>query len=250
MRVGNIYVNNAFSTTDFSVYAFASNIMSIIGLFINSLAMFLFPYLSRIEERDQLKDNYSRFNNSIVIAAGFFINAYFAAELIIHFFLSKFTSSIELSTFLFTTQMYTAQIYIVASNYYKRLEKKRTFIVSSLIGLLINIVYIGAASKLDKSLFAVGISVYLAAVTWVFVNDLFFHKMLGTNYFKKHIGLLVLSCSFLVIANMKQTIFIRIPLYNLVYFIVICVFFRKDLLWLLSIIRTKLPVKKKITLSN
>ncbi|WP_026679375.1 oligosaccharide flippase family protein [Fictibacillus gelatini] len=250
MRVGSIYVNNVFSTTDFSIYAFASNIMSIIGLFINSLAMFLFPYLSRVEEKYQLKDNYSRFSNLIIISAGFFINVYFAAELIINLFLKKFALSIELSAFLFTTQMYTAQIYIVSNNYFKRLEKKQTFIVSSLIGLLINIIYIVAATKLDKSLFSVGISVYLAAVTWVFVNDLLFHKILGTNFFKKNIGLLVLSCSFLVIANMKQTIFIRIPLYNLVYFIVISVFFRTDFLWLLSIIRTKLPVKKKITLNN
>lgn len=229
LKTGNFFVQHRMSIEAFSIYSFASNTRALIILFINSFALFLYPYLKRINSDIKLKEFYEDTSLALSIIVSFGLNSFFIVQIIISRYLTDYFEAIEISSILFASQIFLAQIFVISLNYFKVFSLNKEYLVSNIFAICISSILIILFLKVDFSLKSISFSVLVSSFLWSIVLDVYFNKRLRVKFIKRNLLNMLLCIIFLFFTLYEyfESVELNIIGYNLSILILTIITFRK-----------------------
>lgn len=227
LTVDRQFVNIAYTTEEYAVYAFAYNMLTLITTATSAISTVLYPNMKRAKE-STLKANYSRLN-SIILA---FINAcllvYFPLYLFVNWFLPKYSASLPIFRIVLPALAMSSCVTIVMHNYYKTIGKDFRFFVIGLIdlGLAIGadfIAYYTAGTMESLSWASV-----IVTVLWYIMAEFYFIKTYHVKWAKNFVYALLMMGLFYGSAFIPN-IYIGFGVYFLAFILVTMAFYYREL---------------------
>lgn len=121
---------------NFSYFAFAFSIVSIIYALINSVSMIIFPYLAKKDSKDK-KSTYISMSDLYLLMLPFLFMSYYFCVFFVELILPEFRTSITYFVLVFLMIIINTKISMVVNNYYKALRKERIMLYDNLIAVIV-----------------------------------------------------------------------------------------------------------------
>lgn len=199
------FVNILFNNTEYAVYAFAYNLLSLITVATSAVSTVLYPILKRTTV-DTLKKNYSDLISTVLVFVYGTLIAYFPLFKFIEWFLPKYVDSLLIFRIIFPGLAISSAVTVIMHNYYKTLEKNSEYFRKSLIILVIS----GIANLIAYILFGTTVSISAASIItmilWYLYIEQFFVKGYGYSRKRNLSYLLIMMLIFYTITSIQNWI--------------------------------------------
>ncbi|MGL4992296.1 MAG: oligosaccharide flippase family protein [Sarcina sp.] len=227
LGIDRLFVDKFWGLEEFAIYSFAYTLISLFYIFSNSIATVIYPFLARVKKRE-LSDSYGILRRLITLTMGVSLIGYFAIKVIVSNFLPKYTSSLGILCFLVPTVIYSAQINILISNFYKVLKHTRAYTKNNLYSICVSICLNVIAVIYIEDVVGIAIATLISFIWWVIYSDFYFKRTLNIKISKNILLDLSLVSIFLIIANIENII-IATMIYSLV--LVLVIIFNKNIVY-------------------
>ncbi|MGG3962211.1 oligosaccharide flippase family protein [Geobacillus stearothermophilus] len=226
LGIDRIFIDRFLSIAEFSYYSFAVSLLGLVFTIINSISVYLYPYIAR--NRGQLNaQKYELFSSICILVASYSLCTFFVIEFIVINYLGDYTESIIITAILYPIIILGSTINIVSVNFYKALQLVKDYnrnnIVAFAITLLSNIIIVFSA----PSLLNFSIGTFLSFYIWAIYTDFYFYRKFNINTLKHHIFIILTIASFFLCTNLSYVL--GMFLYLLVVTVFVMLFY-KDLL--------------------
>jgi O-antigen/teichoic acid export membrane protein len=231
LGVDRIFIDNSLSIEHFSYYSFAISLLGLVFTIINSLSIYLYPYIAR--EREQLNaKSYEYFSLVCILVASYSLCTFFIIKYIVMNYLEEYLKSMVISAVLYPIIILRSIINIVSINFYKALQLVRDYnnnnVIAFVITLIINIIVIYYKPNLLNFSIGTLISFYL----WTIYTDFYFYRKLKVKILKNHIFIILVIMSFFFSTTLSNILGFFI--YILIISVLVVVFYKKLLLDLIN----------------
>lgn len=179
IAVGAIYsldrwcVKLLFTNTDFAYYSFATSLLNIVMVLVQSIAITLYNYFAA-------EKNYivAKRTNSLVIVIGALVSAaYFILCSIVEYIIPKYTPSLEIIAISFASYPYMISINSVFLNLYKSNKRDKAYIKSVLFMIVVCILT-NVIACFTKQTVSIAFATTLSFIVWYIFCQLDFKKVL------------------------------------------------------------------------
>lgn len=208
------FIKFTLDITDFSMYSFASQMLTVVNMFISPISMTLYSHFSKRKSRE-FEQTVKRLLVTILMLMPV---AIYAVSFIVETFMTKYCDSINLISLLLITQIFLNLNLAVFVNLYKSYKMQKAYIRSLLVAL-------GMAVLLDFtiSIFYPNAILYagatmLSCIIWLSINETEFPFMKPTV--KDLLYIFSLLLLFFVLEEVNLNIFLKVFVYTAVYLIV------------------------------
>ena len=222
-----IFVDAFFTLKDFSMYSFSYTLISLFFILLNSLTTVIYPYLARMKQ-ENFKEIYSNIRINLTILMSLTLPGYFVIREIVLFYLPEYKGILKILIFLVTTIIYSAQINILVSNYYKVLKETKGYTKNNMVALVLGLITNIIAYYCFRSVISIAVATLISFILWLLYSDLYFTKKINTSY-KKAMILEFLVISLFLFSTRFENIFIGIIIYTVPLIIVLIIFYLKDI---------------------
>jgi len=170
------FVNILFPNTEYAVYAFAYNLLSLITVATSAISTVLYPVLKRTTE-DTLKENYSNLISTMLIFVFGALISYFPLYAFIGWFLPKYADSLIIFRVIFPGLAISSAVTVVMHNYYKTLGDNLKYFKKSVLILAVSAAANGIAYLMFKTTVSISVASIVTMLIWYvyieqyFVND-------------------------------------------------------------------------------
>ncbi|WP_299996089.1 oligosaccharide flippase family protein [uncultured Clostridium sp.] len=237
LGIDRLFIDRLFSLKDFAIYSFAYTLISLFYILLNSITTVIYPYLTRAR-KESYKEVYETIRISITLIMSVTLCAYFAIKIIVIKFLPQYGESFSILMYLVPTVIYSGQINILISNFYKVLNKTKEYTVNNIVALILAFVTNLIAYIIFKDMKAIAVSTLISFILWVLYSDLYFKKILKVKVFRAYIMEAVILIVFILCAKFLGW-FIGAVVYLVSIIIFICIFSRKDIHNIVKIVTKK-----------
>lgn len=171
------FVNILFPTTEYAIYAFAYNLLSLITVATSAISTVLYPVLKRTTE-DTLKENYSNLISTILIFVFGALISYFPLCAFIEWFLPKYADSLIIFRVIFPGLAISSAVTVVMHNYYKTLGDNLKYFKKSVLILVVS----ATANGIAYLIFKTTVSISVASIVTMFIWYIYIEQYFVTNY--------------------------------------------------------------------
>lgn len=178
LGIDSIFINLFFSEEEYSLYAFAVSIVSIIFAVITIISKLIFPYLMRMN-KNEFSKVYSKLSNILIATTAFFLLAFFVIDYIIVIFIPKYENSIVIVNILAVLLIYRTLHELIYGNFYKALQNERGYAINNLIAFLLALVTDGFVFVVWREMTAIAIASVVTFIIWHIITNHYFQKTLG-----------------------------------------------------------------------
>ena len=190
-------------SNEYSIYAFAYNLLSLITIAISAISTVIYPTLKKAEE-ETLRKNYSNLL-TLILSFGFFcLTLFYPLSAFISWFLPKYVDSLTIFRIIFPGIVLSSAISIVIHNYYKVVGKSSLFFIYSLIVLALSLISDLIVYFVFRSTVAISVASIFCILFWYSITDLYFEKKYSINCFKNYSLILVLTILFYLITMIEN----------------------------------------------
>lgn len=162
------FIKILLDTESFAMYAFAISMLSLIMIFVNSVAMVFYPMFVKMHTNELLVENISK----VVLSIGAIsIGGYFVLDFIVSKFLSEYVNSIIIIQYLFLALPAIAVIKTLYVNLYKAKKIERFYAKKVLIMVICSILLNGVAVIINKSNISIAIATTIAFYIWLVASS-------------------------------------------------------------------------------
>jgi len=170
------FVNILFTNTEYAVYAFAYNMLSLVTVATSAISTVLYPILKRTTS-DTLKKNYSDLVSIMLVFVYGALIAYFPLCAFIRWFLPKYTESLVIFRVIFPGLAISSSITVVMHNYYKTLGDNIKYFKKSILILLLSAAANGVAYIIFKTTVSISVASIVTMIVWyLYVEQYFVHN--------------------------------------------------------------------------
>lgn len=204
------FIQFTMTISDFSMYSFASQLMTVVNMFITPVSMTLYSNMSRRKDRKfEVK-----VKKMLLVFLMLFPMAVYAISFVIQRYMQQYASSVEIVSVLLITQIFLMLNLAVFVNIYKTYKKQRDYFIRLSIALIAAFfmdfcVFINGASTLGYA-----VATLISCLLWLGLNMGYFPYMKPnrkeTCYCATVLGVYVLLS---YIPNYLIRIFIYFPVY-------------------------------------
>lgn len=177
------FVNLLFPNSEYAVYAFAYNMLSLVTVATSAVSTVLYPILKRTTS-DTLEKNYSNLISIMLVFVYGALLAYFPLCKFISWFLPKYTSSLPVFRVIFPGLAISSAVHVIMHNYYKTLGKNIIYFRKSIVTLLFS----AAANGIAYYIFGTTISISAASIVTMIIWYLYVEQFFVKNYGYKRWG--------------------------------------------------------------
>ena len=185
-------------SNDYSIYAFAYNLLSLVTIAISAISTVLYPTLKNTNQ-ELLKSNYSNLIDGMLSLGFICLLLYFPLCLFIEWFLPKYIDSLKIFRVVFPGIVLSSTISVVIHNYYKVVGKNTRFFIYSLLILLLSLASDIAVYFIFKSTISISVASVFCIFIWFMLTDVFLVKRYSLNCFKNYSLIAVLLLSFYLV---------------------------------------------------
>ena len=194
----------------------------------------IYPYLTRAR-KDSYKEVYETIRVSITIIMSITLCAYFAIKVIVINFLPQYNESFSILMYLVPTVIYSGQINILISNFYKVLNKTKEYTVNNIVALILAFTTNFLAYIIFKDMKSIAVATLVSFILWVLYSDLYFKKILQVKLLRAYILEAFVLIVFILCAEILGW-FVGAVIYLIVISIFIAIFNRKDIINIIKIV--------------
>lgn len=224
--VDRIFVERFFTKSQFSLYSFAVQLLTMVYLVLNGVRSVVFPYLTRNEGKN-LDKTYEFMKTVVFILLGYCLSGFFIFKPIVGWILPEYVPALTIAAIIFPTILLSGEINIVTQNFYKILKLKREYTRNSIVGVVVAFITIVIAFFSFRTMEAIAISSLIAFIIWEMYGDRFFSKHIGSKTIKHTIGELVTIGLFLLL-SFKTTWYIGFIIYIIGFTAIVVVLFKEE----------------------
>lgn len=199
LGIDRFFVDKFFAINDFAMYSFAYTLISLFSILLGSITMVVYPYLARAK-KENFNNVYEKSRILITILMAITMSSYFLIKVIVIKFLPKYTDSFGILLFLVPTVLYSAQISILISNFYKVLKETKDYTKNNIIALILSIVTNVIGIIIYKDVITISIATLVAFILWVAYSDYYFKKKLSIHILKSQLLDIYVVIVFLICA--------------------------------------------------
>lgn len=233
------FVKIFLDVNSFAYYSFAVSMLNIINVLINSVSITFFNYLSKEKKEEKI----IKMKKYFILLGGLSSAAYFALAGIVSIFLPKYVPALSIISISFASFPYMIVINALYINLYKTKENEKKYLRVVVLMFIISIIYNIIAVILWKDSRSIAIATMLSFITWYFYSTKDF-RYLKSNI-KEISFITITTIVFLLLSNTLSWIVGGIG-YLISLYIILLIFYRKDLREFKQIINGK--VKEKLVM--
>lgn len=217
------FVNMFFPTSEYALYAFAYNLLSLITIATSAISTILYPILKRTDE-ESMKQNYEFLISSIIIVIFATLILYYPLYLFVQWYLPNYLASLTIFKIIFPGVALTTPIVVVMHNYYKALKKSDEYFKKSIIIILLSIIANMIAYYIFETTVAISYASIIVLIVWfVYVENKFVVEYDYSPY-KILSYIIILILSFYICSSFKQII-LGCIVYAITYVVLTMIYF-------------------------
>ena len=167
-----------FCKTDYAIYSFAYSMMSLITTLISSISIVLYPSL-KTSSKQNLKKQYSIICKYICIAIFATLSLLYPIGLFIDWFLPNYVRSMSILVCVAPSIVAMCLLQIVIVNYYKTLEKTKSYLYNSVMALVLSFVMNVLFYSLFHSMESIASATVISCIVWFMICNHSVEKFLG-----------------------------------------------------------------------
>lgn len=215
------FIQFTMTISDFSMYSFASQLMTVVNMFVTPVSMTLYSNMSRRKDRKfEVK-----VKKLLLVFLMLFPMAVYAISFVIQHYMQQYISSIGIVSVLLITQIFLLLNLAVFVNIYKTYKKQKDYFVRLAIALIVACfmdfcVYLNGASTLGYA-----IATLISCLLWLGLNIAYFSYMKPN---KHEVWYCVAVLGVYVLLNCIPNYLIRISIYFPVYLVVTRLMMREE----------------------
>ncbi len=233
LNIDRQFVSIWFTTEEYSMYAFAYNLLSLVTTTIGAIATVLYPSL-KTKKKNELKKSYHSINAVIMSIVTIGLMGYFPLSFIVEWILPKYVDSLTFYKIVSPGLLYSSSVTIILANYYKSINKVRTFFIISLGALVLSIiadivVYYTIGTMESISYASVGV-----LFIYYIVAEIIMTKKLNIINFKNLIYSILIVTFFYLSVYLISNIYIQMTVFVLSGLIILLIFNYKPIIKLLK----------------
>ena len=234
LGIDRLFIDRLFSLKDFAIYSFAYTLISLFFILLNSITTVIYPYLTRAR-KDSYKEVYETIRVSITIIMSITLCAYFVIKVIVINFLPQYNESFSILMYLVPTVIYSGQINILISNFYKVLNKTKEYTVNNIVALILAFTTNFLAYIIFKDMKSIAVATLVSFILWVLYSDLYFKKILQVKLLRAYILEAFVLIVFILCAEFLGW-FVGAVVYLIAIIVFIAIFNRKDIINIIKIV--------------
>lgn len=192
------FVNLLFPNSEYAVYAFAYNMLSLVTVATSAISTVLYPIMKRTTA-ETLEKNYSNLISIMLVFVYGALLAYFPLCKFISWFLPKYTSSLTIFRVIFPGLAISSAVHVIMHNYYKTLRKNIIYFRKSVVTLVFSAVANGVAYYIFKTTISISVASIVTMIIWYLYIEQFFIKNYGYKRWNNFIYMLVMMGAFYLI---------------------------------------------------
>ena len=237
LGIDRLFIDRLFSLKDFAIYSFAYTLISLFYILLNSITTVIYPYLTRAR-KGSYKEVYETIRMSITIIMSVTLCAYFVIKVIVIKFLPQYSESFSILMYLVPTVIYSGQINILISNFYKVLNKTKEYTVNNIVALILAFITNFLAYIIFKDMKSIAAATLIAFILWILYSDLYFKKILEVKVLRAYILEAFVLIVFILCAEFLGW-FVGAVVYLIAIIVFIAIFNRKDINNIIKIVTKK-----------
>lgn len=175
LGIDSIFVQQFLSKYTFSMYQFAVSIVGLVFTMVTVVANLVYPYLVRADER-KYGLYYTMLSDVIAVVSLVAMSAFFAAKVVIEFWIPKYNDSISIVAILFGTIAFRILITLVCGNYFKVLKMIKEYTANNIMAISIGFVLDVIALVVFHNSWYIALASLLSFVIWYLITDRKFIK--------------------------------------------------------------------------
>lgn len=164
-----------YQMSDYGVYAFAYNMLSLITTVIAAISIVLYPSIKNYSE-ERLKNDYNYLISIIAILTSFCLLLYFPLNLIVTKWLPEYINSLPIFEVVLPSIITSSCVTLIMFNYYKAYKKHFLFFIFSLVILFVSCVANIVAYIITKKIISISIASVFVLFLWYVICDLYLIK--------------------------------------------------------------------------
>lgn len=220
------FVNLAFSVDEYSLYAFAYNMISLITTLTSAISIVLYPTLKAINE-ESITRNYSKLNSYFLMIVAFCLVIYYPLILVVNRFLPQYIGSLQTFLIIVPGVMISSSISVIKYNCYKTFNKVNNYFIKSIFVLALAIIADLVVYYLFKDTKAISIVSIIVLLIWYILVELFFVRNYQAKWVKNFLFVILVLGGFYGLSFVPNA-FLGLGFYLLFYFaLIICLYFRE-----------------------
>lgn len=235
LGIDRIFVDRFFTIKDFAIYSFAYTLISLFYILLNSVQMVIYPYLTRAKE-NTYKQVYEVIRISITMLMSITLCGYFVIKFIVSEFLPQYVDSFGILIFLVPTVIYSGQMNILISNYYKVLHKTKEYTTNNIVAFILSVVTNLIAFIIWKNIISIAIATLISFILWLIYSDWYFIKIIKVNVIRAYVLDFLVITLFLFTAYFFEW-YVGLVIYAVLLAILLMLNNRKDIKNLISLIK-------------
>lgn len=197
---------------DFSMYSFASQMLTVVNMFITPIAMTLYSNMARRQDHEfEVK-----IKKALVCFLMIIPVAIYALKFIISTFMKQYIPAIKITSALLITQIFLSLNVAIFVNLYKAYKKQKDYFIRLVISLGVAVLTDGIVTAVQPNIMGYALSTMLSCFIWFVLNIHYF------NYMKpgvKELLYVALLLGTYMGTLLIENVFVRAGVYIILYFI-------------------------------
>ena len=214
-------------SNEYSIYAFAYNMLSLITVATTAISTVIYPNLKRKKFED-LVEQYDNIVSFMMCFLFISMIVIFPLNLFIKWFLPEYIRSLQIFRIIFPGLLISSIITVVIHNYYKSFNITKLYFVQTIIVLALSVLANYFAYIQFHSTIYISIASVIVMLIWFFISQNFLVKMCKVKWKKNTIALLVGIVCFYISTSVERW-YLAISIYFIFLIIFVRVFFVNDI---------------------
>lgn len=194
------FVSVLFDASDYAVYAFAYNMMTLITTMTSAISLVVFPTMKKAKIVD-----IKAFLNKFMSIFSFFmllcLCLYFPLCIFIPVFLPKYTQSLEIFRIVLPGIMFSSIVSVLLINMYKVENRMMSYLIRTLISMGMSAILNYIAFKLYHSYYAISWASIISLFIWYLLTLTYFVKKYHVKWIRSTIVMLLGELTFYMITS-------------------------------------------------
>ena len=219
------FVNLLFPNSEYAVYAFAYNMLSLVTVATSAISTVLYPVLKRTTE-ETLQKNYTNLISIMLTFVYGALLAYFPLCKFIEWFLPKYIDSLPIFRVIFPGLAISSAVHVIMHNYYKTLGRNIVYFRKSIVTLLISAAANAVAYVIFKTTISISVASIFTMIIWYLYVEQFFVKNYKYNRWLNFAYMMVMMAAFYLVTIISNWIISGL-LYLVAYIVISMLMERK-----------------------
>lgn len=181
--IGRFMVERFMPLESYSLYSFATTVITFALLFITASSVAMYPFLKRVPV-DKLPTFYGDINTLLCVGSFFLLAGYYPLYYLIQYYFTDFVGIFEYFYLLFIIIVSQGKMQFLINTYYKVLREEKAMLTANITGAIVALILIIPSFYYTHSIFAIVSGTTIALIWRCYASEIFLKKIMGIKDYR------------------------------------------------------------------